>query len=202
MSESAHPEFWNTRYESSQTPWDFGGVPADAAAFMKRKRKGGKRLLIPGCGTGHEVKAFAAAGFDVVAIDFSLAAVAQARALAGPDLAARVLHGDFFAHDFALGSFDFVYERTFICSFHPDRRPAYRDRVATLLRHGGDLVGYFYYQTPDLLAGPPYGFAWGTSDELFGRHFLLVKDDPVADSLPLFQGRERWQEQRRTAHPV
>ncbi len=72
-------------------------------------------------------------------------------------------------------------------------------RMAGLLKYQGSLLGYFYYQKPVISEGPPYGFAWGTADELFGRHFILLKDVPVQDSVPVFAGRERWQEWRRTS---
>lgn len=193
-------EFWNSRYAAGQTPWDFGGVPAATKEFLRRRPKGGNRVLIPGCGYGHEIKAFANAGYDVTAIDLAPAAVERARDLAGPALAKQIITGDFFRHDFGALKFDLVYERTFLCSLHPDQRSAYRNRVAELLRYRGTLLGLFYYQTPDLTAGPPYGFAWGTADELFARHFLLGKDIPVTDSLPLFAGRERWQEWIRTSY--
>ncbi len=32
--------------------------------------------------------------------------------------------------------------------------------------------------------------------KLFDGHFELMEDDDVSDSLPLFQGRERWQVRR------
>lgn len=193
-------EFWNRRYANGETPWDFGAVPAAAKEFLQRKSKGGNRVLIPGCGSGHEIKAFAAAGYEVTAIDLSPLAVERARKNAGAPLAKNIIAGDFFAHDFGPVKFDFIYERSFLCSFHPDQRIAYRNRVASLLKYRGTLLGYFYYQAPDLTAGPPYGFAWGTADDLFARHFLLGKDVPVTDSLPVFAGRERWQEWIRTSY--
>ncbi len=206
MSLPAHIDFWNTRYASGRTPWEFNGIPANLQAFLKKKSKGTTptasprgSVLIPGCGTGQEIKAFAEAGFEVTAIDFSEVAVKKARELLGPALGDRIIIGDFFTHEFAPASFDFVYERAFLCAFPPELRIAYRDRVAGVLKRGGDLIGYFYYKTPDRKAGAPYGFAWGSSDELFGRHFILLKDVPVTDSVPVFAGRERWQEQRRTA---
>jgi SAM-dependent methyltransferase len=197
--DTSQPDFWNAHYEGGDTPWDFGGAPAMLKMYLRMKPKGG-RVLIPGCGAGHEIALFAEAGYDVTALDFAPAAVARAREALGPALRDRVILGDFFTHDFAPGSFDVVYERTFICALPPSRREAYRDRVAQLIPHGGSLVGLFYYNPPDLEKGPPYGFAWGESDKLFGRHFLLIKDLPVPDSPPIFVGRERWQEQRRTAY--
>ncbi|MDB6114308.1 MAG: tpm [Lacunisphaera sp.] len=195
----SHPQYWTKRYESGATPWDFGGVPAELAAYLKRHPKGG-RVFIPGCGSGYEVKAFADAGYDVTAMDFSPAAVERARKVVGPALARNILLGDFFHYQFTARDFDVIYERTFICSFHPDRRETYRDQVASLLKYRGSLLGFFYYQTPVIADGPPFGFAWGTADELFSRYFLLVKDTPVADSLPIFAGRERWQEWHRTSY--
>ena len=195
----SHPEFWDQRYQSGQTPWDFGGVPAGLSSYLRHHPRGG-RVLIPGCGSGYEIKAFADAGSAVTALDLSPAAVARAHQVAGPALAPNILVGDFFAHDFGAVPFDVIYERTFLCSLLPERREAYRNRVAALLRHRGSLLGYFYYQPPGPAeAGPPFGFAWGAADELFARYFLLVKDLPVADSVPLFAGRERWQERSRTA---
>ncbi len=200
MTDSTDPHFWNTRYESGQTPWDLGGVPKALQEYL-RKAKGG-RALVPGCGSAHEIPALAAAGYEVTAVDFSPVAVARARERVGPGLAAGLIEGDFFTHPLAPASYDLIYERTFLCAIPPERRAEYRDRVATLLKPGGAFIGYFYYQKTDPKDGPPHGLAWGESDLLFARHFLLLRDIPSPDALPLFAGRERWQENRRTAQPV
>ena len=62
-----HPEYWSSRYLSVNTPWDFDGVPGDLKEFLKRKDTGSNpqargKVLIPGCGLGHDVRAWAAAG--------------------------------------------------------------------------------------------------------------------------------------------
>lgn len=199
MSDATEPQFWDTRYESKQTPWDFGSVPTALQAYLKKHPKGG-RVLIPGCGVGHEIQAFAAAGYEVTAIDFSSVAVDAARAKVDAALTEKIIAGDFFQHPFAPASFDLIYERTFLCAIDPSQRTAYRDRVAALLRPGGAYVGYFYYQKTDPKDGPPHGLAWGESDLLFARHFLLLRDIPSPDGLAIFAGRERWQESRRTTY--
>src|SRR5882672_12125777 len=95
MSNPAQPEFWSVRYISGDTPWDFGGIPADLKEYLRSNPKGGK-VLIPGCGWGYEVQAFADAGYDVTAIDFSPEAVDRAHRLVNPTLADRITVRDFF----------------------------------------------------------------------------------------------------------
>jgi hypothetical protein len=88
-----------------------------------------------------------------------------------------------------------VYERAFLCALPRRMWPAYADRVAQLLAPGGLLAGYFYFD--DNLRGPPFGAAPQELAELLDANFELVEDRPVADSLLVFQGKERWQEWRR-----
>jgi len=197
---SDQPPFWDQRYLASETPWDFGGVPAELKAFLLRKLPVGQRVLIPGCGAGYEVRAFATVGHDVTALDFSPAAVEEARRNAGAELAERILEADFFRAPLAPASFDIIYERAFLCSIDPARREDYARHVASLLKPRGLFVGYFFYKNTAPEDGPPHGLKWGESDELFAPYFLLTRDVPATDSLPVFAGRERWQEQRRTAH--
>lgn len=188
-NDSSLPEFWDVRYTKGETPWDFHGVPAALKEFLKTSQAA--TVLIPGCGSGYEVRAFHDAGWSVTAIDFSAVVVERARAELGT-LASRVVQGDFFKHDFSSQLFDVIYERTFLCALPPDLWPAYVKRMAQLLRPGGKLVGIFFYgQQSD---PPPYPLNDEKASALFGERFSLVKSVPVSDSLPIFQGSERWQE--------
>lgn len=190
-SDSTHPDFWTVRYTAGQTPWDFGGVPAALKSFLARCSVPGK-VLIPGCGSGYEVQAFHAAGHEVTAIDFSPAAVEQAKRVLGV-LGEWVILGDFFTHDFAQRRFDLIYERTFLCSMTPTRWPEYVNRVADLLSVEGKLIGIFLYGQASM-SGPPFPLTETEAEQLLKRHFQLVRSEPVTDSLPLFRSMERWQE--------
>jgi SAM-dependent methyltransferase len=191
--DSTQPDFWNTRYAAGKTPWDLGGVPAALRSFLARA-KPPARVLIPGCGSGYEVLAFHEAGFEVTAIDFSPAALERAGRVLGP-LRRCVVPGDFFTHDFSAQKFDLIYERTFLCSLPPERWPAYAGRMADLLPKGKLLAGVFLYgEEPE---PPPYPLREAQALKLLSNDFELIRSEPVSDSLPLFAGKERWQEWRR-----
>ena len=195
----ADPEFWDLRYGASFAPWDAGRVPAQLRAFVERA--GAPRsVLVPGCGSAWEVGFFAERGWNVLGIDFSQAAVQAAATALGPH-AARVRRADFFA-PIEGAPFDVVYERAFLCALP---RRLWRDwgaRVAGLLAPGGLLAGYFYLDAGE--RGPP--FPLNSQDELaqlLSGAFTRIEDAPVHDSIPVFQGKERWQVwQRQGTDPI
>ena len=189
-SDSAWPAFWNQRYASGETPWTLHAVPAAVRSFVKRRQRRGT-VLIPGCGTDHEVlQFFQTVGFEVTAIDFSTVAVAQTQKML-EDFDGKIICGDFFKFDFR-SRFDLIYERTFLCALHPRRWSQYAKRVAQLLRPRGKLAGIFFYgEEPD---PPPYPVSEARAAEIFGKYFRLIRDANVSDSVPMFAGMERWQE--------
>ena len=194
-NDSSKPEFWSTRYAAGEMPWDMRGVPKALTAFLalnKPRRRG--RVLIPGCGSGYEIAAYDAAGYDVTAIDFSPAAVKRARRIVGR-LASRIVLADFFTHDFGR-PFDLIYERTFLCALPPARRPDYARRISALLVSGGRLVGTFFIGRRRG-AGPPCPITEAGLARLLGGRFRQVSSRRVSDSLPVFGEGERWQEWRR-----
>jgi len=191
----AGPAFWDVRFREGYKPWDAGGVPAALREFLTRDAgdmPAALRVLVPGSGSGYEVQAFAAAGHDVVAIDFSPAAIEAARSVLG-ELGRVLLQGDFFAHP--LGEFDLVYERAFLCALPRPHWPRWAARVAEVLQPGGRLAGFFFWSDDE--RGPPFGLKRGELEALLSSAFDQIEDVAVADSIPVFAGRERWQIWRR-----
>jgi len=174
-------------------PWDAGGVPQHLALWLQDK-KSSLRVLIPGAGTGYEVRLFAGHGHDVLAIDFSDAAIEAAQRELGP-LGSLVRKGDFF--EMREKPFDLVYERAFLCALPRARWADWARRAAQLTRPGGRLAGFFFID--DNRRGPPFGIGLGELDLLLSEAFVKEEDMqiPPAQSLTVFQGKERWQLWRR-----
>jgi SAM-dependent methyltransferase len=186
VKDSARPEFWDERFSTGITPWDLGGVPPDLKDWLATPR-GKMRVLVPGCGSAYEARYMAELGHNVTAIDFSDAALAAALKVVGP-YSDVLVKADFFGFQPAV--FDLVYERAFLCALP---RASWRDwgrRMSTLVRSGGVLAGFFYFDANR--RGPPFGIAPELLAELLER-FERVADRPAAQSLTVFQGRERWQ---------
>jgi SAM-dependent methyltransferase len=190
------PAFWDERFDRQFTPWDRGGAPAELRAFvaeMSRSRPAPPSALVPGCGTAHELALMLQAGWDAIAIDFSPVAVARAKSLAG-QWADRIVQADFFAY-VPPRPLDLVYEQAFLCALPRARWPAVAERWASLLAPGGLLAGYFFFD--NVPKGPPFGIARERLEALLAPHFDCIADQAVADSIPVFAGRERWMVWRR-----
>jgi SAM-dependent methyltransferase len=186
--DAAKPEFWEKRFREHFTPWDAGRVPALLEQFLKTEPRG-RRVLVPGCGSGYEVRAFAEAGHDVLAVDFAPAAVERAQKILGA-LSERVRLADFFDFDFG-ARFDLVYERAFLCSLPRPLRPRYAQRALELLTPQGRVAGFFFFEDGE--RGPPFGLKSGELELLLGGRFERTADASVGDSIPIFSGKERWQ---------
>jgi SAM-dependent methyltransferase len=180
--------FWDARYREQFTPWDAGGVPAALARFLNTAPTP-LRVLIPGCGSAYEARAFAERGHGVLAIDFSELAIERARAVLG-DWSRVLRFADFFAAD--LGRpFDLVYERAFLASLPRVHWPRWSERIGELVRPGGRVIGSFFWRDEE--RGPPFGLRSGDLEQLLSGGFDRIEDAPVEDSIPAFAGRERWQ---------
>jgi SAM-dependent methyltransferase len=194
-SDPAGPQFWDDRFNAAFTPWDQGGVPASLREYMELESGAPpQRVLIPGCGSGHEVAYFVQRGVTPLAIDFASAAVARARALLGP-LASHVREADFFDPAIQTENIDAIYERAFLCALPRRLWPAWATQVAALLPRGGRLFGFFF--TDDSERGPPFGLKPGELEALLKDSFTREAITQPTDSIPVFAGKETWQVWRR-----
>lgn len=171
---------WNDRYLAHDTPWDLGQPSTLVQALVREVLPPGARLLVPGCGLGHDVVALALAGYEVIGLDLAPAAIDRARALHGetPGVTWRV--GDLLAPSSLLdGTLDGVIEHTCYCALAPDGPgsaplDAYADAVHRLLRAGGALIGAFL-AFDDGGQGPPWGTSTDRLQARFGDRFTVER---------------------------
>lgn len=158
-------EFWQSKFEANATPWDRGGPGPQLLSWMRdgtlSTGPGLRRVVVPGCGNGHEVEALARAGLEVTGVDYAPAAVARGRArLAAAGLPGTVEQADVLAWA-PPAPVDAVYEQTCLCALHPDHWRAYADALHAWLRPGGRLFLLMMQITrpgaaEGIVEGPPY----------------------------------------------
>ena len=190
------PTDWESKYQASETPWDKGAPSPCLVDFLTEHSVSG-RVLVPGCGLGHDVRALQSslggdAVQEVLGLDIAPSAVEGARRL--PRLGGeRYEVADLFDLPPALrGCFDWVWEHTCFCAIDPAQRAAYVAAVAGALRPGGHLLAVFYLDpgndSPD--EGPPFEVSIAELDRLFLPRFTLVREWLPARAYPGREGRE------------
>jgi SAM-dependent methyltransferase len=184
---------WRRRYEENDTPWDKGAAAPPLVAYLKSSAITG-RVLVPGCGRGHDVRALAAQpNCEAVGLDLAPMAVEDAKALAekaGLEKKASFVLGDYFKMPAEMkGSFDWVVEHTCFCALEPKMRAEYVRASAEALKPEGKFFGIFYL-TPDVEAGPPFAVSKEDLSKLFDPHFRLLDEWVPKESFPGREGRE------------
>lgn len=186
--EGAAGRDWEASYRAGDTPWDKGRAHPALLDWLSQNRLTG-RILVPGSGAGHDVRALAAStAASVLGLDLAPSAkvVAESFPKAGNE---AYLTGDFLSGSpVAAGTFDAVFEHTCFCAIPPGRRPDYARAVSNSLRPGGLFLAIFYRNPSDRAEpGPPFGCPMQEVDSLFGKAFLLIEE---RTNLPTFEGRE------------
>src|SRR5260370_31253766 len=179
---------WETRYQTGDMPWEKGAPSPGLVDFLSAHPNLPKGMVcVPGCGTGHDVRAWARAGFDTTGYDIAPSAIR----LAAERTKAAGLHGRLEQKDFLTGEpperFDWLFEHTLFCAINPNHRDAYVQAVLRWLKPGGQYLAVNYL-IPDK-EGPPFGTTRNELWERFSPHFEL-RDEWVPRSYPNRTGLE------------
>ena len=207
-------DYWESCYQTGDMRWEKGGPSPGLVDFLAAhpELRGGDALVaaapgsgqkmgasatmvslptptvcVPGCGTGHDVREFARAGFDASGFDIAPSAIrlSQTKTMAA-GLKARFQLADFL-HDEPPQKFDWLFEHTLFCVIQPQERDDYVRAVLKWLKPDGQYLAVNYL-IPDE-DGPPFGT---TRDELwrrFSAEFNLV-EEVVPRSYPNRTGLE------------
>ena len=146
---------WNKAYAEGNTPWDKGYASPPLRAFLKTHRLEG-RVIVPGCGSGYDVRLLAEQGASVLGLDIAPLALEKARSLPS------VGNEDYVLADFLnLPSeyhrqFDAVVEHTCLCALDPVDRCSYVQSVLKLLKSGGKYLAIFFRKVSENLVSSPF----------------------------------------------
>ncbi|MEY2429072.1 MAG: hypothetical protein QOJ40_1957 [Verrucomicrobiota bacterium] len=131
-------------------------------------------VCVPGCGTGHDVRAWARAGFQAFGYDIAPSAIRLAtERTRAAGLSAQFQLADFL-HDEPPFLFDWVFEHTLFCAIQPGERDDYVRSALRWLKPGGQYLAVNYL-IPDK-EGPPFGTTREELWQRFSPHFDLVKE--------------------------
>src|ERR1700678_1457302 len=71
------PTDWELQYQKGETPWEKGAPSPGLIDFLAAEPLRG-RVLVPGCGFGHDVRALATTADEVIGLDLAPSAVEAA----------------------------------------------------------------------------------------------------------------------------
>ncbi len=163
---------WEARYQSGDMPWEKGepspGLLDFLAAHPELTRGS---VAVPGCGTGHDARVWAKAGFESWGFDLAPSAIRLSgeRTLAA-GLKASFIQADFLADD-PPKQFDWLFEHTLFCAIDPSRRDDYVRAALRWLKPGGQFLAVHYMIRDE--QGPPFGVTQQEVMERFLPHFDL-----------------------------
>jgi SAM-dependent methyltransferase len=166
---------WEQRYQTGDMPWEKGEPSPGLVDFLAaHPGLACGAVAVPGCGTGHDVRAWAKAGFQAYGFDLAPSAIHLAR----ERTVAAGLRADFAQLDFLSATppqaFDWLFEHTLFCAIDPSRRDDYVQAAVRWLKPDGQFLAV-HYMIPDK-DGPPFGTERAELMRRFAPHFELIQE--------------------------
>lgn len=156
---------WEEKYQANTLPWDRGTASPALRRWLEADALVHGRILVPGCGRGHEAVELAKRGFQVTGLDIAPAALKLLQAeLAAAGVDAELVCADALAWQ-PDTLFDALYEQTCLCALQPEQWPAYERQLFDWLKPGGHLYALFMQTGRE--GGPPYHCDWNAMRALF-----------------------------------
>ena len=183
---------WDSFYQEGDMPWDRGAPAPPLIEFIEGNGEITGKVFVPGCGRGHDARYLAKHGAEVIGLDISPTAVAEATKLAKAEAISGIefVEGNLFAlPKEMLEAFDWVVEHTCLSGLPPAYRPAYFEAIHSVLRPGAKVYAIWFIE-PDMEAGesgPPFGVSKQDIAELAGDRFEILQEW-VPNKV--FEGRE------------
>ena len=137
------------------------------------------KLIILGCGRGHDAITFAKLNFEVTAVDFAPSAINYLKKLCEQkNVKVNIIKNDIFLLDKSFNNyFDYVIEQTCYCAIDPKRRKEYEQLVFRILNSSGNLIGLWYpLDKPFKSGGPPWGISISNLKDIFKKKWKITEE--------------------------
>lgn len=183
-------KWWSDIYVNEVNPrWNLA-EPAEALKDMLPRLKLPKsRILVLGCGEGHDAAFFAQNGHVVTGIDVSPEAITRAKKNYKDLASLNFEEKDIFSLPVEYNQrFDYVFEHTCFCAVNPARRQELVRVWNRVLAPGGHLMGVFFCW--DKAEGPPFGGSEWELRQRLNKNYDFIFWGRWRKSLPRRQGRE------------
>lgn len=180
-------DFWEQKYIAEQTGWDLATVSPPLKSYFDQLKDKEIKILIPGAGNAYEAEYLHQQGFtNVHVIDWAQSALDNIRKRV-PSFPKEHLHQvDFFEYE---DKFDLVVEQTFFCAITPDLRTKYVQKMHSILKPKGKIMGLMFH-IPLNTTHPPYGGNQAEYEALFKEKFHLKTIETAYNSIAPRQGNE------------
>ena len=184
-------DYWTSRYENNQSPWDLGSVSPPLQKYIETLTDHSLKILIPGGGNCYEIEYLYQKGFlNTYLVDISPLPIKNIQNRNPAIPSTHLICGDFFEHT---DTYDLILEQTFFCALNPNLRKAYVTQMHRLLKPGGKLVGLLF-DAPLNTDQPPFGGNAQEYTSLFSTDFVIQKMEPCDNSIQPRAGREMFVE--------
>lgn len=168
-------KFWSKIYKetNNQPGWDLNGPTPILKHIIPQLKIPKSRILVVGCGRGHDAFELSQRGNVVTAVDFSEEAIKEAKRLYPENENLKFIQADVFnMPEKYFGYFDIVFEHTLFCAIDPAKRNDLIRVYKSMLADHGHLLGIFFVM--DKMDGPPFGGTEWEYRERLKKHFQLM----------------------------
>src|SRR3974390_1501459 len=136
---------WEQRYQSGDMPGEKGGASPGLEDFLAAHPELPRgTVCVPGCGPGHDARAWARAGFRAYGYDLAPSAIRLAiERTRAAGLTAQFRLADFLRAETPF-QFDWIFEHTLFCAIQPAERDQYVEAVLRWLKPKGRYLAVNY----------------------------------------------------------
>jgi SAM-dependent methyltransferase len=162
--------YWDEQYSENSTGWDVGFPSTPIKEYIDQLTDKSVKILIPGAGNAYEAEYLYLNGFkNVYVLDISSMAINSFRQRFPDFPDKQLINQDFFMHN---DTYDLIIEQTFFCAINRAHRLKYVQKVHSLLKSKGKLVGLLFNHEFEK-EGPPFGGSLKEYQDLFSPYFIF-----------------------------